>query len=487
MTAALEELSSLLGADRVRTDAETLEAYGRDESLARPCKPEAVASPADTAQIQSVIEWATRWAVPLVPVSSGPPRSRGDTVPSLGGVVLDLQGLKRIVRIDRRNRVALVEAGVTFGELAPALAAEGLRMNLPLAPRANKSVIASMLEREPPLCPRYQWDMSDPLCCTEVVFGNGEVLWTGEAAGPGSLEKQWEHGGAQKFPLGPHQVDYHRLLQGAQGTMGIVTWASLKCEVLPTRRKLFRFSAGDLARLLPFVYRLIRYEIGDEILVLSALELAALLREDPGDTAALAARLPAWTLLVCLSGTTYMPEEKIAYQSLDLMDQAQQLGLEGDRWERDLTDEALLRVLTAPCEGTYWKMRLRGGFQEILFQSTLDRVPALVEEARASLLRTGFPPEEAGVYIQPLVQGTSCHVEMCLFHDPADAARTEAAGRALRSTAADLLKAGAFFSRPYPAWAPLVYEKQATYRETLRKVKDVFDPNGLLNPGKLCF
>lgn len=483
----LEELTSLVGAEQVRTDQETRQTYGQDESLAKPCMPEAVVSPVNAEQVQAIVQWANRWTVPLIPVSSGPPRFRGDTVPTLGGVVLDLQNMKKIVRIDRKNRVCLVEPGLTFGELLPELAKEGLRPNMPLHPRANKSVVASVLEREPPLIPRYQWDASDPMCCMEVIFGTGDLFWTGEAAGPGSLEKQWEHGGAQKFPLGPHQVDYHRLIQGAQGTMGIVTWASMKCEVLPEKWKLLRFSADRLDTLIPFVYKVIRYDIGDEILILNNLQLASLAREKAEDIQSLARDLPEWNLLLRLSGTRYLPDERISYQSQDLMDLAQQHGLSAALWTGEIRDDVLNKALSSPCEDTYWKLRYKEAFQELLFQSTLDQVPHLLSVAKESLVEQGIALQDVGVYIQPLVQGTSCQVELCMFYDPGSSTQSQAVAEAMRNTARTLLKAGAFFSRPYYPWASLVYETQAAYRETLQKIKNVFDPNNVFNPGKICF
>ena len=483
----LEELTALVGNEQVRTDPETRQAYGQDESLAKPCMPEAVVFPGSSEQVQAIVQWANRWTVPLVPVSSGPPRFRGDTVPSLGGVVLDLQNMKKIVRIDRKNRVCLVEPGLTFGELLPELAKQGLRPNMPLHPRATKSVVASVLEREAPLIPRYHWDASDPMCCMEVIFGTGELFWTGEAAGPGDLDKQWEHGGAQKFPLGPHQVDYHRLIQGAQGTMGIVTWASMKCEVLPEKWKLFRFSADRLDVLLPFVYKVIRHEIGDEILFLNGLQLACLARENAEEIRSLASALPEWNLLVRLSGTRYMPEERISYQSQDLMDLAQEHGLNATPWTGEIRDDSLVRAITSPCEDTFWKLRYKGAFQELLFQSTIDHTPHLLSVAKESLIEQGVVLPDVGIYIQPLVQGTSCQVELCMFYDPGNRAQSRAVANAMRNTARDLLKAGAFFSRPYYPWASLVYETQAAYRETLKKIKNVFDPNNVFNPGKLCF
>ena len=77
---------------------------------------------------------------------------------------------------------------VTFGELIPAAAKKGLRLNMPLQPRQTKSVVGSMLSREPVIMPHYHWDISDPIGSTEVVFGTGDMFRTGAAAGPGSIE-----------------------------------------------------------------------------------------------------------------------------------------------------------------------------------------------------------------------------------------------------------------------------------------------------------
>ena len=184
--------------------------------------------------------------------------------------------MKKIVFVDRPRRVAMVEPGVTFGELIPAAEKEGIRLNMPLLPRATKSVVGSMLEREPVVMPAYQWDISDPVACLEVIFGNGEDFRTGQAAGPGTVEEQWAVGGVQKAPYGPHVAAWHRLVQGAQGTMGIVTWASLRCELLPSLEEPFVVGSAQLDPLLEMADWLIRLRMVNECFVLSSTDLAAM-------------------------------------------------------------------------------------------------------------------------------------------------------------------------------------------------------------------
>ena len=62
-----------------------------------------------------MVKLARETHTPLVPVSSGPPHFRGDTVPSAGGaVIVDLSGMKKIIMVHRNNRSAMFEPGVTF-------------------------------------------------------------------------------------------------------------------------------------------------------------------------------------------------------------------------------------------------------------------------------------------------------------------------------------------------------------------------------------
>jgi hypothetical protein len=98
-----------------------------------------------------------------------------------------------------------------------------------------------------------------------------------------------------------------------------------------------------------------------------------------------------------------------------------------------------------------------------------------------------FSPEDVGVYIQPVVQGTSCHCEFDLFYDPASVPDVDRAKSLVTEGAVDLANMGAFFSRPYGTWAKTAYSRAAETNILQRKIKKIFDPNNVLNPGRLCF
>ncbi len=177
-----------LGTQSVCEDPTLLETFASDISFAPKCLPGVAVYPRTRADVQNIVREANKTQTPLVAVSSGPPHFHGDTVPSRGGVIVDFSRMNRIVKIDPVERYAMVEPGVTYGELIPALRAQGLRLNMPLLPRASKSVVASRLEREPNLVPKYQYDYMDPLLALEVVYGTGDDFRTGSACGPGPLE-----------------------------------------------------------------------------------------------------------------------------------------------------------------------------------------------------------------------------------------------------------------------------------------------------------
>lgn len=180
-----EKLAGVAGADGVSDDAETLSSY-ESAGLAGGGKPLLLVRPSEAPQVRTLIKLANEVGLNLVFSSSGPPRYRGDTVPSGEAVIVDMSRMDRVLRVDRRNKVALIEPGVTFDRLKDAAEKAGLRALMPLLPRSSKSVLASYLEREPITIPKYHWDMTDPLLCTELVFGTGDLFRTGSAAGPGA-------------------------------------------------------------------------------------------------------------------------------------------------------------------------------------------------------------------------------------------------------------------------------------------------------------
>jgi FAD/FMN-containing dehydrogenase len=484
-----QQLIEIVGAANVADDEQALDAYSKDMSFVNQTRPAFVVKPQAAGEIKQLVALANESLTPLVPVSSGPPHFRGDTVPSTGGaVVVDLSGMKKIVFVDRARRVAMVEPGVTFGELIPAVEKEGIRLNMPLMPRATKTVVGSLLEREPVVMPSYQWDISDPVACLEVVFGNGEDFRTGQAAGPGTVEEQWAVGGVQKAPYGPHVAAWHRLVQGAQGTMGIVTWVSLRCELRPKAQDAFVVGSPQLDNLLEMASWLIRLRLVNECFVLSNADLATMFAQDwPADYNRLKAELPAWTLFYVVAGYDYFPEERVSVNVKDIGGLTQRLGLEASKSVGGLSARDILKAVQRPAEDPYWKLRYKGACEDVFFLAQVDKLSGLIGVMDGLAAKAGYPVADRGVYIQPAVQGTSYHCEFNLFYDPADPKEAQRVKSLAAAATKSLIDGGAFFSRPYGDNARMVMNRDAANVEVLKKLKQIFDPNAVMNPGKLCF
>lgn len=483
-----QELAGIVGNEYVSDDPSILAEYSQDMSFAPRMDPACVVKPANVEALQRIVRWANQNKTPLVPVSSGPPHFRGDTVPgAAGAVIVNLERMNQIIRVDHSNRVAIVEPGVTFGKLQIELKKAGLCAYLPLAPRSSKSVIGSVLEREPILMPAHHWDSTDPLLCAQIVFGTGDKLRTGEAAGPDTLEKQWEIGKAQVSPFGPTQMDVQRLVSGAQGTIGIVTWISLKCRALSQLSRSFFVYHENLNPLVELAYKLVRIRFTGNIFILNGLNLASLVRHSAPEISTLRNKLPSWVMFVSCEGYGPLVQEKVNYLEADLTDLAKENGLNLYASLAGVDAEDVSRLLGRPSGEPYWKLRLKGGFHDTLFLTVLEKTPEFAGAMSELVHNSGEAAIDWGVYIQPVVQGTSCHCEINWYYDPQNPAETAAAQKLADKAAARLAEMGAFFSRPYGEMAKAAYRRADDTATIQRKIKGIFDPEGILNPGKLCF
>jgi FAD/FMN-containing dehydrogenase len=484
-----KKLVKIVGAGNVIDEQATLDEYASDISFVNKVKPAYVVRPRNADDVKQLVTLANETLTPLVSVSSGPPHFRGDTVPGTGGaIIVDLSGMRKIIRVDRYHRNAMVEAGVTFGELIPAATREGIRLNMPLLPKKTKSVVGSMLEREPVTMPKYQWDMSDPLTCAGVILGTGDEFRTGQAAGPGTIEEQWATGGVQKAPYGPGPVAWHRFLQGAQGTMGIVTWTSLRCELLPKVEEPFMVGSSHLGRLFELAQLLVIRRLANECFILNNTDLAAIMAKKwPGDYQKLKDTLPAWVLFYNLAGYEYFPEDRVSYQIKNISDMTQRIGLVSTKAIGGVSANTLLKMVKQPSKEPYWKLRYKGACQDIFFLTIYDKLEGLIGVMTELADKAGYPTSDMGVYIQPSVQGTSCHCEFNLFYDPERQSEVNRVKELSAVAIKALMAHGAFFSRPYGENARMIINRDAAYVVALAKVKKIFDPNNVLNTGKLCF
>ena len=483
-----ERLAEIVGGKNVSDDDSTLGRYGCDTSFVAPMRPAFVVKAASAEQVQKIVKLANETKTTLVPVSSEAPHHKGDTVPSVpGSVIVDLSGMKRILNVNRQQRIAVVEPGVTYGELQAALAEKGMELSLPLAPRAGKSVIASVLDMEPRLNSLHQFNFIDPLRCTEVVWGDGNRMFTGDAGlSPMDLAKQWKSERWQTSGTGPMMLDFYRLLTGSQGTMGIVTWASLKCEVKATIRKMYIVPAKAVEDLVDFVYRVIRMRFSDELMVMSGSYLALLLGHSPEETATLMRQLPPWVALVGVAGYEILPEERVQAREQDISEIAQAFGLQMLPAVPGVRGDRILESIHGSAAKDPWKGIYKGAFQDVFFTTTLDKTPLFIDAMLRIARETGFPAGDIGVYIQPQNMGTSYHCEFCLPYSPDNRRESDTAKKLFTRVSEAVASMGAYYLRPHGMWARLQLNKDAESAMLLKRLKGVFDPNDIMNTGKLA-
>ena len=469
----LTEIKKILGKDKVSNSEKTLSEYSGNEP------PSLVVWPTSTEEIVNLVKWANKNFIPLVPTSSTGPKLRGSSLPKVkNAIVVDLTKMQKILRIDSKNKVAMIEPGVTYDQLIPELEKEGLRPLMPLLPKASKSVLTSCLDREPITTPRYHWDTTDPLLCTETVFGTGDVLRTGAAAGPGTIEEQWESGQAQKNPQGPSQFDPFRLVQGAQGTIGIVTWITMKCEKLPDKQLFLLAQSDDLDSLQEFNYTLFRRRLADEHFMLNAVSLNALLSTNK--------MYSPWTLVLGVSGHGMISDEELSYRTSDIRDIAAKTNVNLQENFDAIRSSDIEGILNRVSRVPYWKLEVAGNCFEVMFTTTLDRAQEFYDMFCNVAEECEFPVGQIGAYVQPTNQGTNTHVGFDLYYRLDE--DTESAIALLEKGQKKLLNEGAYFSRPYGVITDAVFEKASPMTVTaMKRVKAIFDPNNILNPGTLCF
>lgn len=480
-------LMKIVGKRSILENPEIREEFSSGFNQISPLRPRFKVKPRIVDDVQRIVLWANQTQTPLVPVSSGEPHLKSDTVPQKPeSVIVDLSGMNKILKIDRRYRLVLIQPGVTYSQLIPELWKEGLRINMPLMPRSNKSVITSLLEREPVISPKFQWNLLEPLRSLEIVWGNGDKLYSGSGIFRGERENDWKEGlvPVTGVGAGPSQADFYKFVSAAQGSMGIITWASVKCEVLPEHRKLFFVPAHKLKDLVDFTYKLLKFRFGDELLLLNNSYLAYLIANNAGEVESLKDTLPSWTVVIGITGGEIFSKEKVEAQENDIRDFAQQFGL-------DVVSEypanRLTELILKPSEDPYWKIRYKGDTQEIFFLTTLDKTPGFVSTMYSSANKHRYAASDVGVYIQPAHQGVCCHCEFILPINNKNKSEVNKVEALFHEASFSLFKQGAFFSRPYGIWADMVYNSDIMTKAATQKVKQIFDPNNVMNPGKLCF
>jgi glycolate oxidase len=212
----LDALRSRLPDLRVLDDPVDLESHRRDETpYLAAGMPIGVALPTTTAQVQGIVALAAEHRVPLVPRGAGTGLSGGANAVD-GGLVVSFMRMDRIIEIDRENLAVIVQPGVVNAALKAAVAEQGLFYPPDPASYESCTIGGNLGTNAGGLCCIKYGVTRDSVLGLEVVLADGSVLRTG--------------GKTVKDVAG---YDLTRLFVGAQGTLGLITEATLRLRPAP--------------------------------------------------------------------------------------------------------------------------------------------------------------------------------------------------------------------------------------------------------------
>jgi len=210
MNEVIERLRAIVGEENVLVGDDINEEYACDEALTvKPCLPEVVVKPGNTEEVAKILRLANEKRIPVTPRGGGTGLS-GGCVAVCGGILISLERMNRILEIDEENCVAVVEAGVVLADLYKAVEARGLCY--PIYPGEESATIGGNVATNAGGMMAVKYGVT-----RHFVLGLEAVLPTGEIV---------ETGG--KYVKVSTGYDLTQLLVGSEGTLAVATKVILK-------------------------------------------------------------------------------------------------------------------------------------------------------------------------------------------------------------------------------------------------------------------
>ena len=240
------ELRDAIGADKVKDDDVVLVTYASDISPVPFRKPGFVVLPENKDDVIATLKLANKYSIPVT-VMAGGVSVAGYSIPSEGGIVLDLHRMDKIIEINTDSGYVVVEPGVTFDKLTSALRKKGYRTAIPTAPGSSTPLGNYLGRPSNSLCNRHL----DLIVDLEVVLPDGTVFSTGSSHFP--------HAGSN-LRYGPF-ADLAGLYTCGYGTMGIITKAALRIYPINEANRVNIAAFDNYAAALDFVKEIINNNI----------------------------------------------------------------------------------------------------------------------------------------------------------------------------------------------------------------------------------
>jgi len=451
----VENLRALLKPEQVISDPEELLVYECDGLTHYRHRPRAVVFPASTGEVAEVLKLLSRERVPLVPRGAGTGLSGGALAVG-GGVCIELARMRRVLKVDVENRLAVVQAGVVNAHVSRAVARHGLYYVPDPSSQGSCTVGGNVGENAGGIhCLKYG-TTTDHVVGARVVLPEGRVV---------------ELGGAGAEAPG---YDLLGLFVGSEGTFGVVTEVTVRLTPVPPS---VRTLLADFARI-DDASRAVSAVIAQGIIP-AGLEMVDGATIRAVEASVFAAGMPLdaeAALLVELDGLEAgMDEEVERVRSICVENGARSVRLAADEAER--------KRLWAARKGAFGAMgRIT---PDILIQDAVvprSRLP----EVLAATYRIGA---RHGLRVANVFHAGDGNLHPLVCFDSRDAAQVERVHEAGREIMETCVRAGGTITGEHGVgldksdYLPLVFSDDDM--RAMLDVRAAFDPSGLCNPGKI--
>ncbi|MEH3108290.1 MAG: FAD-binding oxidoreductase [Sphingomonas fennica] len=457
-----QRLGEALGGGAVTTDPAELAPWTTDWRGRVSGRALALVSPADTAGVAAAVRLCAAAGVAIVPQGGNTSMVAGATPPGEGqAVILSLRRMRAIRAISPADNVAVVEAGVVLEDLHRAAAAGGRRFPLSLAAKGSATIGGLIATNAGGTQVLRFGPMRSLVLGIEAVLADGSVF-----EGLSALRKD------------NRGYDLRQLIAGSEGTLGIVTAASLKLVPEPAARAVAWAGLATPAAALDLL-RQLEAETGEAVEsfeIVPADALALVLRHIPGTRPPLDGAHP-WHVLIEATGRDPAPAIEAGLAA------AIEAGLVADAVvaASEAQAEALWRLRESISEAE----RVDGAAAKHDVSVPVGRMPAFLESGRAAVERA-FPGARVLAFGHLGDGNVHFNVRPPLGDDGWLAAQGAAASRLVHDLA---MAEGGSISAEHgigqTKLAEFLRTADPVRLAAMRAIKRALDPAGLLNPGKL--
>jgi D-lactate dehydrogenase (cytochrome) len=449
----LADLTTALGEDRVLTGDDVRRQHGTDESWHPPAAPDVVVMPRSTEEAATVVRACAQAGTPIVPFGAGT-SLEGHVAALRGGVCIDMGEMRQILRLSVEDMDVSVQAGVTRRQLDEKLRPEGVFFSVD--PGADATVGGMIATGASGTTSVRYGTMRENVLSLTVVNARGEIVKTRSRA--------------RKSSAG---YDLTRLFVGSEGTLGLITEATLRLQPTPEAMTAATCAFPELADAVDCVIAILAHGIP-----VARMELLDDVQADAINRHAGMSMTVAPTLFLEFHGT---PQE-VEAQAADAGALADEHRGQGFAWA---ADESERRALWRARHRAYDAARaLRPGAHGFTTDACvpISRLAECIAETKRDV--------EASGLLAPIVG----HVGDGNFHlailvdpdDPAELERAKALNDRLvrRAIAMDGTCTGEH-GVGYGKSAFLELEHGPEALGMMRAIKAALDPQGLFNPGKI--